>query len=141
MGAREVDTAAAASLAERAAGLQARRVDPVEHAFHLWCWYYLETETYDRMVCTGPIEGGCIHPMNPEEMGRIQRNAALTARLVLAEEHRLGITPEESRRGKEQAQLFEGRLEDLRRYAQAPHRPSSLPPVLSFGRPKFGRRR
>jgi len=116
-------------------------VDGVEQSFHLWCWYFLETETYDRTVFTGPIDGGRNHPMNPEERDRIQRNAALTARLVRAEELRLGITPRSRVAVRSRRSSSTGGLDDLRRFAQAPHRASSPPPVLSFGRPSFGRRR
>ena len=47
----------------------------INQAIRLLCQYYVDCETYDRTVCTGPINQDGIMPMNSHETGLIGKHA------------------------------------------------------------------
>ena len=54
--------------------------------------YHRETETYDRMVCTGPIRDGSVMPIGPHEMAMVNRNAIRVREQIMAEAAHHGIS-------------------------------------------------
>ena len=60
--------------------------------------YFLETEAYDRTVCTGPIRDGSIMPANPHEAAQINRNAIRVRERIMSEAAAHGINRQDMAR-------------------------------------------
>ena len=60
--------------------------------------YHLETETYDRTVCTGPIRDGSIMPASPHEAAQINRNAIRVRERIMSEAAAHGINRQDMAR-------------------------------------------
>ena len=60
--------------------------------------YHLETETYDRTVCTGPIREGSIMPANSHEAAQINRNAIRVRERIMCEAAAHGINKQDMAR-------------------------------------------
>lgn len=62
-----------------------------ERLYVLATRYHIECESYDRIVCTGPIREDSIMPMNYHEMALINRNARVVRNRLEEEARREGI--------------------------------------------------
>lgn len=67
--------------------------------------YSIETERFDRTVCTGPLLRGSIIPSAPHEHASINRNAGQVAKKWRHEADRLGISWNDVKRAM---QVYEG---------------------------------
>lgn len=56
--------------------------------------YHDKTESFDRTVCTGPIENGCIRPMTGYEASIINKNALKIREAIILEARESGISRE-----------------------------------------------
>lgn len=54
--------------------------------------YHQLTETYDRMICTGPVLNDGIVPADGIERGRINKNARKVYDLLFIEAQKLGFS-------------------------------------------------
>lgn len=54
--------------------------------------YHLETESFDRTICTGPIRDGGVTPANPQELGITGRNARMVLSRLQEEAAVAGIS-------------------------------------------------
>ena len=60
--------------------------------------YHLETEAYDRTVCTGPIRDGSILPATPHEAAQINRNVIRVRERIICEAAAHGINKQDMAR-------------------------------------------
>lgn len=95
------------------------RIDPrYSRAFALWCWYYLETEDYDR---------GLPHVMSPHGSALVRTDlrsfstkfAAYVYETVKRSIRDEGLVDYEEK-AKAHASQYAGRLDVLRSFAEAP---------------------
>lgn len=73
------------------------------HALLLWLEYFVGTETYDRIVCTGPIGLDGILPANNTQRMAIEQNARDRLKALRLDAERHGITDEQLRKGRRAA--------------------------------------
>lgn len=75
-----------------------------EQAFFLWCRYYVDTENYDRAVCTGGLDrdGGAM-PATSHERALINSNARMLHEKLRNEAAGAGIDAETMERAKGEA--------------------------------------
>ncbi len=60
--------------------------DKTDIALLIWCDYYVSTERFDRLVCTGKCDRtGDAMPMNAHQSGEINRNARLAMKVARQE--------------------------------------------------------
>ena len=57
--------------------------------------YHEETESYDRIVCSGPIRNGAIIPANGRELRMINHNAKRVLKEILQEAALVGFSVKE----------------------------------------------
>lgn len=60
--------------------------------------YHIETERFDRKVCTGVIREDGIMPVTPEERRLSNQNAIVLRDRLIQEAERYGISPKEMRK-------------------------------------------
>ena len=69
-----------------------RPTERERNAAELAARYHLETESYDRTVCTGPIRDSSVMPIGPHEMALVNRNAIKVRKQIMHEATQHGIS-------------------------------------------------
>jgi hypothetical protein len=68
-----------------------RQTKEEEVALRLARQYHLETEAFDRSVCSGPVVDGSVWPSDGRELALVNRHAIQVRRRIIEDGRRQGV--------------------------------------------------